>query len=74
MLALLRAAQVILAIVITLTVLLQNATAELGGSFGGSGEVIRHTRRGAEKILFRATIVFAALFILVSIGALFFAA
>jgi len=58
---LLQIAQVITAILLMLAILLQNRGAGLSGVFGGSGEVYR-SKRGAEKILFTATIVLSVLF------------
>ncbi|MFQ5540736.1 MAG: preprotein translocase subunit SecG [Candidatus Paceibacteria bacterium] len=57
--------QVVLAILLVGGILLQQRGAGLGGAFGG-GEVNQtyYTRRGAEKFLFRGTIVVAILFAL----------
>lgn len=46
-------------------ILLQNSKGGLGSAFGG-GEFYR-TKRGAEKIVFVGTIVFAVLFLITSI-------
>lgn len=46
-------------------ILLQNSKGGLGGGLG-SGEIYR-SRRGAEKIVFTGTIVFAVLFFVTSI-------
>ncbi|MEK7452956.1 MAG: preprotein translocase subunit SecG [Patescibacteria group bacterium] len=59
-------ALIIISILLIIVVLLQQKNAGGGGSMmGGSGgsENIYQTRRGADKFLFIATIVFAALFI-----------
>lgn len=57
--------QIVLSILLISAIVLQNTGASLGGAFGvdnfSSGF---HTRRGLEKTLFRATIVFAVLFAL----------
>ena len=45
-----------------MSILLQNRGTGLGGIFGGSGAVYR-TKRGAEKILFWATIISGVCFI-----------
>jgi preprotein translocase subunit SecG len=58
--------QVILAIVLIIVILLQNQGAGLGATFGGEGNVYR-TKRGPEKILFIATIVISALFLLTAL-------
>lgn len=66
---LLSIAQTVLAILLIVSILLQSRGAGLGSSWGGSGEFYI-TRRGIEKLLFRATIVTAALFILISLASL----
>jgi preprotein translocase subunit SecG len=53
--------QIILAILLTAAILLQQRGSGLSGAFGGEGSVYS-TRRGAEKVVFFATIVIAALF------------
>lgn len=55
--------QVLLAVLLITSILLQQRGAALGGAFGGSGGVYR-SRRGVEKLLFNFTILVAVLFIL----------
>jgi len=55
----LKIVQIILAILLTAAILMQARGAGLSGAFGGSGGFYR-TKRGMEKIIFRATIVLAA--------------
>ncbi len=55
-------AQSIFAILLVILILLQQRGTALGGAFGGSGEFYG-TKRGAERVIFRATIVVAALFL-----------
>jgi preprotein translocase subunit SecG len=62
-------AQIVLAILLIVTILLQGRGAGLGSAWGGEGEMYG-TRRGVEKILFRATILISVLFVLVSIASL----
>ncbi len=50
------------AILTILLILLQQRGASLGAGFGSSGELYT-TRRGLEKSLFVATIVFAVIFV-----------
>ena len=57
------------AVLIILLVLLQQRGASLGAGFGGSGELYT-TRRGLDKSLFNATIVFIVIFILSILGIL----
>lgn len=63
-------AQIIIAILLMIAILMQNRGAGLGGIFGGSGGVYL-TKRGLEKKLFIATIVLATIFILLSLGVFF---
>lgn len=58
--------QIILAVLLIIAILLQQRGAGLSGAFGGEGGTYS-TRRGIEKILFRATIAIAILFFGVSI-------
>lgn len=62
-------AQIIVSILLMVAILLQNKGAGLGGVFGGTGGGVYMTKRGLEKKLFIATIVLAAVFILLSLGA-----
>jgi preprotein translocase subunit SecG len=62
--------QIIVAILLMLSILLQNRGAGLGASFGGGGEIYR-TKRGAEKFLFRSTIVLIAIFMALALSGLF---
>lgn len=57
--------QIIIAIALMLVILLQNKGAGVSGIFGGGGNVYS-AKRGLDKILFRATIVIAVLFFLIS--------
>ena len=52
---------IVTSILLVTTIIMQNRGAGVGGIFGGSGDVYR-TKRGAEKILFNATIVLAVIF------------
>jgi protein translocase SecG subunit len=59
-------AEIVLAVVMIGLVLLQSKGAGLSTVFGGEGNVYS-TRRGAERIIFIATIVVAALFFVVAL-------
>jgi|Napbiome12C3dose_1001474.scaffolds.fasta_scaffold00001_356 preprotein translocase subunit SecG len=59
--------QIILAILLTLVIIIQQKGSGLGSSFGGGGESIYRSKRGAEKLLFYVTIGLAVAFILSSI-------
>lgn len=63
-------AQIIIAVLLMLAILLQSRGAGLGGVFGGTGGVYL-TKRGLEKKLFIATIILAVIFILLSLGVFF---
>ena len=58
--------QLIISVVLVILILLQERSAGLSGIFGGEGGFYQ-TRRGLEKIIFRSTIVLAALFIIIAI-------
>lgn len=59
--------QIVLAVFLTTAILLQAQGQGLGAAWGGGGETY-HTRRGLEKVLFYATIVALALFVVTSIA------
>lgn len=61
--------QVILAVLLTASILIQQQGTGLGGTFGGEGNVYR-SRRGAEKFLFIATIILAVAFFALALLAL----
>lgn len=63
--AILKIVQLILAVLLILSILLQNRGVSLSGAFGGSGNVFL-TKRGLEKKLFYSTIVLSILFIGIS--------
>lgn len=56
--------QIILSVLLIIGVLLQQSEAGLGGAFGGGDGFSsgHHSKRGAEKVIFIATIVIAVLF------------
>lgn len=55
-------AQLILAVLVIVSILLQQQGSGLGAAFGGEGNFYR-SKRGLEKILFYATIVLIVLFV-----------
>jgi preprotein translocase subunit SecG len=59
-------ALIIISIVLIGLVLLQTRGSGLGSIFGGDSGIYR-TRRGMEKTLFNMTIVFATLFLVISL-------
>ncbi len=64
--------QIILAILLVTSILLQAKGDGLGSAFGGTGAIISK-RRGPEKVIFISTILFATAFIAVSAARLFIA-
>lgn len=58
--------QIVLALLLVVVILVQQKGSGLGSTFGGQMAMYR-TKRGAEKLLFRATVVIALLFIIASI-------
>jgi preprotein translocase subunit SecG len=58
--------QIIVSVALIISILLQSRGSGLGSVFGGTGTVFK-TRRGIDRILFRATIVLTVLFVLVSL-------
>jgi preprotein translocase subunit SecG len=62
--------QAVTAVVLIVSILLQQRGTGLSGAFGGEGNVYR-TKRGVEKILFFATIIFAVIFFASSLARLF---
>ena len=59
-------AQIVLAAALIVVILFQVRGGGLGGIFGQQSSVYR-TRRGVEKILFRLTIVFDVVFLVISV-------
>lgn len=57
------------AVLLMVSILLQQRGATLGAGFGSSGELYT-TRRGVDKNLFEVSIVFAVIFVLSILGGL----
>ena len=64
--------QIVLSILLIGGILLQQSEAGLGGAFGGGDGFSsgHHTKRGAEKFIFTATIIIAIVFVVVSFSLL----
>lgn len=60
-------AQIVLAVLLVVSILLQARGTGLGAAFGGEGNIYR-TKRGVEKVLFYATIALASLFFIVALA------
>lgn len=63
-------AQVVVAALLTASILLQAKGAGLGAAFGG-GESVFTTRRGPEKVIFTVSIILSMLFLALSATRLF---
>lgn len=61
--------QIIIAILLIASILIQAKGSGLGEAWGGSSEFFS-SRRGVEKYIFTATIVLSALFLITSIASL----
>ena len=59
-------AQLLIAVLLILAILLQNKGAGLSDIFGGGGGSVFQTKRGLEKKLFISTIVLSIIFFIVS--------
>ena len=64
------ALQVVVSVLLSIAVLVQQRGGGLGAAFGDTGGFYV-AKRGAEKVLFVATIVLAVLFVLYSLSFLF---
>ena len=62
--------QIILSVLLVIAILLQQRGSGLSSAFGGGSGLEYSTKRGAEKILFYATIVLAILFVATSLLAI----
>lgn len=60
----------VVSVLIVLFVLLQGRGAGLGSAWGGGGEMFQ-TRRGIEKVTMQVTVVFIAIFFILSLVLLF---
>jgi protein translocase SecG subunit len=58
--------QIIISLSLIAVILLQQRSAGGSSLFGGGGDTSYYTKRGFEKILFIATIILAALFLISS--------
>lgn len=58
--------QIVLGVILILVILIQQKGTGMGSTFGGEMAMYR-TKRGAEKLLFRVSIIVATLFIISSI-------
>lgn len=73
MLTFLKYFQLVVSFLLIFSILLQNKTAGFSGGASTTVNSFKTTKRGAEKVIFNATIVFAVLFVLSSLAFLFVA-
>ena len=59
--------QIVSAVILIILILLQSRGVGLGSAFGGEGNVYR-TKRGLEKNIFIATIIFSVIFLASSLA------
>lgn len=64
--------QVAISLILVVLILIQAKGAGLGSPFGGAFLSSYSTKRGVEKVVFKLTIVLAALFLLSSVTQLIF--
>lgn len=69
--SILQSLEIVFGLLLIVSILLQQRGSGLGGAFGGQGAVYR-SRRGAERFLFQATMIFALLFVAVAVILLVF--
>ncbi len=62
--------QIVLAVILVVAVLMQQKGSGLGLAFGAE-TTVKRTRRGAESVLYWATVVIAVLFCLVALFTVF---
>jgi len=62
--------QIIVSILLIVVILLQQKGSGLGAAFGGDSGVYR-TKRGAEKFIFRLTIILAVVFLITALANIF---
>jgi protein translocase SecG subunit len=63
--------QLVAAVLMVVMILMQSGGAGLGSAFGGGGGDVYATKRGAEKTIFRSTIAFAFVFVIIGVIRLF---
>lgn len=61
-----RIAHIVVTVLMIALILLQNRSGSQGGFLSGAGETFQ-ARRGAEKVIFVATIILAVLFVILTI-------
>jgi protein translocase SecG subunit len=68
--SILKYVQLVISVLLILSIVVQNRSSGLSTTFGGTG-TISTSKRGAEKLVFRATIVLGVLFVLCALAFIF---
>jgi preprotein translocase subunit SecG len=63
-------AQIIISLLLIISILMQQRGGGLGSAFGGETTIYR-TKRGAEKFIFRLTIILSILFLATALANIF---
>jgi preprotein translocase subunit SecG len=63
--------EIALSLILIILILLQQREGGLGAAFGGDSSGAYRTRRGAEKIIFQATVVLAVAFVGLALVSIF---
>jgi preprotein translocase subunit SecG len=63
--------QIVVSVLFILTVLIQQRSSGLSSAFGGQAGAIQTTKRGAEKVVFNASVILAILFVVLSLAFIF---
>lgn len=63
--------QLIVSVLFILTVMVQNKGSGLGGAISGQAGTVQSTKRGAEKVVYKASLVLATIFVLLSLVFIF---
>lgn len=63
--------QLIVSVLFIISVLVQSKGSGLSGALGGQNNTIQSTKRGAEKAVYKASIVLGVLFVLLSLSFIF---
>lgn len=61
-------AQVVVSVVLVVLIMIQQKGAALGSAFGGDSQGFYSSKRGAEKKIYYATIIFGIIFIALSLA------
>lgn len=63
--------QLIVSVLFVLSVLVQSKGSGLSGALSGQMGAIQSTKRGAEKLIYRASLILGLLFVLLSLAFIF---